>query len=197
VTREGIDEVSVKTTLVFRYFLYAQLPFLFDAHAQVVTFDEGGVSGHPNHMALARAVSSLVRPTGEEIPLPPAVKIWALETTNIIRKYVGPLDILASVLVWLWLWLSESVRRRTGATDYEGNSRSINDFRLCLNVSPGLTFRAMLAYASQFVWYRRLFIVFSRYTYVNTLRELREAGAHMGKLGSNLVTGKEEKRKKR
>lgn len=153
------------------------------------------MSGHPNHVALARAVRSLVRPTGEEAPLPIAVKVWTLETTNIIRKYVGPLDILVSVLVCLWLWLCESVRQRTRATDYKGDgSSSTNGFRLCLNGSPGLTYRAMLAHASQFVWYRRLFIVFSRYTYVNTLWELREADAHGG---PGVQSGQGERRRKK
>ena len=142
----------------------------------MVTFDEGGVSGHPNHVALARAASSLVRPEGEEAPLPPAVKVWTLETTNIIRKYIGPLDILISVVVWLCLWLCGPLRQGMRAMDYgSSSSSSTTGFCLCLNNSPGLTYQAMLAHASQFVWYRRLFIVFSRYTYVNTLRE---AGVH-------------------
>jgi len=158
---------------------------LFTIYAQVVTFDEGGVSGHPNHVALARAASSLVRPEGEEAPLPPAVKVWTLETTNIIREYTGPLDILISVAVWLCLWLCGPLRQGMRAMNYGSSSSSSSSsssnttgFCLCLNNSPGLTYRAMLAHASQFVWYRRLFIVFSRYTYVNTLRELREAGVH-------------------
>jgi hypothetical protein len=36
----------------------------------------------------------------------------------------------------------------------------------------------MMAHASQFVWYRRLFVIFSRYTYVNTLWEVGQ-GRHV------------------
>ena len=32
--------------------------------------------------------------------------------------------------------------------------------------------RAMRMHVSQFVWYRKLFVAFARYTYVNTLRQL-------------------------
>ena len=38
--------------------------------------------------------------------------------------------------------------------------------RLCIN------WCAMARHASQFVWYRRLFVVFSSYTYCNTLRRI-------------------------
>jgi hypothetical protein len=34
--------------------------------------------------------------------------------------------------------------------------------------------RAMRAHASQFVWFRRLFVTFSRYVFVNTLRRVEE-----------------------
>lgn len=140
---------------------------------EVVTFDVGGVSGHPNHVALARAVSSLVRQGGDGTRLPPAVKVWTLETTSVIRKYIGPADILVSIFACLWVSLCGSLGRRTCATDHGGRrtTSSTTGFRLCLNDSPGLTYKAMLAHASQFVWYRRLFIIFSRYTYINTLHE--------------------------
>lgn len=110
--------------------------------------------------------------------LPPAVKVWALETTNIVRKYIGALDILLSLLVWLWHRVCGPLLRQERGATVDGGSRSrgssssSSGFRLYLNDSPGLTYRAMLAHASQFVWYRRLFILFSRYTYVNTLREI-------------------------
>jgi hypothetical protein len=32
---------------------------------------------------------------------------------------------------------------------------------------PTLVWRAMKAHYSQFVWYRKLFVMFSRYSYVN------------------------------
>jgi len=37
------------------------------------------------------------------------------------------------------------------------------------NWRPRMNYQAMQAHASQFVWYRRLFVVFSRYTFMNTL----------------------------
>jgi N-acetylglucosaminylphosphatidylinositol deacetylase len=39
--------------------------------------------------------------------------------------------------------------------------------------NPLVLMRAMAMHASQFVWYRRLFVVFSRYSYTNTLKCLK------------------------
>ncbi len=74
------------------------------------------------------------------------VALFVLETVSLVRKYCLPLDLL---LVWLW-----------GAAN------------LLLNGEPWLVYLAMRAHASQLVWFRYLFIVFSRYTIVNTLRQL-------------------------
>ena len=43
------------------------------------------------------------------------------------------------------------------------------------NTKPWLCHSAMVAHWSQFVWYRRLFVAFSRYTYVNSLRRVHLA----------------------
>ena len=78
----------------------------------------------------------------EPSPLPSDVVLgYELESTNIVRKYIGVLDIVFSA-----------------------------SSRLCfINFSPGTVYRAMAAHASQFVWYRKLFVVFSRYSSINTL----------------------------
>lgn len=74
------------------------------------------------------------------------VALFVLETVSLVRKYCLPLDLL---LVWLW-----------GAAN------------LMLNGEPWLVYQAMRAHASQLVWFRYLFIAFSRYTIVNVLRQI-------------------------
>ncbi len=157
----------------------------------------GGVSGHPNHVALARAAARLVaqRSAGPSSSssssvLPSGVRVWALGTTNIVRKYLGPLDLFFSLLELLWGWVvrllgggrrgprarnASGSRHRTGTRqeEEEEEEEEEHDFRLCLNDNPCRTYRAILAHISQFVWYRRLFILFSRYTYLNTLRRVQ------------------------
>ena len=69
-------------------------------------------------------------------------KLSLLESTNIFRKYISIFDFFISSIL----------------TD-----------DLALNSNPIYAWKAMKMHHSQFVWYRKLFIVFSRYAYVNTL----------------------------
>ena len=78
---------------------------------------------------------------------------------------------------------------RQGAKDREGEEEgslfkdslfdaepSNTPANTAFNTRPWLCYRAMVAHWSQFVWYRRLFVIFSRYTYVNTLQRMRLNG---------------------
>eukprot|EP01095_Lingulamoeba_sp_RSL-Kostka_P013617 TRINITY_DN5682_c0_g2_i1.p1 TRINITY_DN5682_c0_g2~~TRINITY_DN5682_c0_g2_i1.p1 ORF type:complete len:351 (+),score=67.97 TRINITY_DN5682_c0_g2_i1:76-1128(+) len=74
------------------------------------------------------------------------IKAYQLHTTNIIRKYLSILDFPISLF---------------------------SDF---IYFSPNFiifSFKAMNAHHSQFVWYRKLFVLFSRYTFINTLSEIK------------------------
>jgi hypothetical protein len=166
VDRHAIDEVGdsavcyLTSTLSISKPAFFFLPSLNQPnipHApsnpiQIVTFDAGGVSGHPNHGALAQAIAHIPSPKGGRNPK--AVKVWCLETTSFVRKYLGVLDAPLSFLL---------ARRQSLSPGDE------TETWVALNLRPWVAYSAMLAHASQFVWYRRLFILFSRYTYVNTL----------------------------
>lgn len=136
---------------------------MHESIVQVVTFDAGGVSGHPNHAALPHALADLVAaPAAGGAGI--RQRVWLLETTSLLRKYLGLLDLPLSFLLLL------ATAARAGCSKPR---------RLALNFRPWMAYRAMLAHASQFVWYRRLFILFSRYTYVNTLVPMEPRGATM------------------
>ncbi|TYZ62159.1 hypothetical protein PybrP1_009630 [[Pythium] brassicae (nom. inval.)] len=90
----------------------------------VFTFDDYGVSGHPNHMATHHGVQ---------------------------LAYIGVAD--AVVSTWT-----------LGA-----------DGAFVFLFQPWWNYAAMALHRSQFVWYRRLFVAFSRYTYVNTFVPLGPA----------------------
>jgi N-acetylglucosaminylphosphatidylinositol deacetylase len=118
---------------------------------QVITFDSHGVSGHPNHVALYSAMLDLVKSRRF-----PNLQVWALESTPLWRKYLGVVDLLLS---WLLSYLDPSIL-------YLPSPQSL-----------WFTFAAMRAHWSQLVWYRLLFVISSRYSYVNTLRRIKEFGA--------------------
>ena len=70
------------------------------------------------------------------------LQMLSLESPSLLRKYIGILDLPFS-------------------------SRS--EYAV-INFNPLLAWRAMSTHASQFVWYRKLFVVFSRFAYLNTFK---------------------------
>jgi N-acetylglucosaminylphosphatidylinositol deacetylase len=118
----------------------------------IVTFDESGVSGHRDHCAVyfgALEVAARRAATSPSTSLP-LVTLFTLDSVGLLRKYCGVLD-----AVYVWLVPPQAPR-------------------LALhNPTPTLVYRAMCAHASQLMWFRYLFILFSRYTFVNTLRHAR------------------------
>jgi N-acetylglucosaminylphosphatidylinositol deacetylase len=147
----------------------------------VLTFDARGVSGHPNHTATYRGVlfwmannahrsegddaasptepnpnpntRTRTRTTGKQQKGgardgPPAVQVWVLVSTNVVRKFLMTADVFAS------FFLLERQDTLVAATN------------------PTQLMRAMSMHESQWVWYRKLFILFSRYSYVNSLKHV-------------------------
>ncbi|KAF5828924.1 putative deacetylase LmbE-like domain-containing protein [Dunaliella salina] len=123
---------------------------------KVITFDEKGISSHPNHISAFHGVRayyawrsrvSSVQNDAVISSLPP-LTVFTLETTSLVRKYMGFLDVFASRV-------------------YAQRSRMC---LLVVNPQPSKGMLAMMQHRSQLVWYRWLFIVLSRYTYMNTLK---------------------------
>ena len=135
---------------------------------QLITFDGYGVSGHPNHRAVSAGVAVALR--SRKLTCVRPVSLYILVSTGAIaaqvgtvsglerhataqdstamwRKFLGPVDIPLSIA---------GVMRCRRASCYIGGG-------------PSVAWLAMKAHQSQFVWYRRLYVLFSRYVYVNTL----------------------------
>ena len=83
-------------------------------------------------------------------------RVLVLESTSMARKYCSALDVLYSA----WCAETDSVH----AAERRGEWHVLP--------SCALAMRAMRAHRSQLVWFRYLFVLFSRYAYVNTLRAL-------------------------
>ncbi|XP_061245776.1 N-acetylglucosaminyl-phosphatidylinositol de-N-acetylase isoform X1 [Bos javanicus] len=110
----------------------------------VVTFDEGGVSGHSNHVALNAAVRTLQA----EGKLPKGCSVLTLQSVNLLRKYLCLLDLPCSLLLardaLFVLTQREAAQAQT----------------------------AMSCHRSQLLWFRRLYMLFSRYMRINSLNFL-------------------------
>lgn len=103
---------------------------------QVYTFDGGGVSGHPNHVAATAGVLHWWDATPSSSSLNSLPQLWQLESVSLPRKYAGPLDVPLS-------WATSLLRRRW------------QHRQACTHVSlrrARRAWRALLAHRSQMVW---------------------------------------------
>ena len=119
---------------------------------QLVTFDQGGVSGHINHRAVHHAVSDFIY--GHDIPA------WELVSWPLWRKYLAVLG--------GWGLGGRRGKDRGGGGGGGGRVAEL----LLVQWDLSLNWRCMCAHWSQFVWYRQLFVLFSLYTTVNVLRRM-------------------------
>ncbi|KAM9348170.1 N-acetylglucosaminyl-phosphatidylinositol de-N-acetylase [Symphorus nematophorus] len=115
-----------------------------NAHSfnMVLTFDGRGVSGHANHIAIHKAVSHLAS-TGQ---VPNDCCLLSLVTVSLLRKYTSFLELPLS-----WL-LPSCLRCFTGSQGYRRAKE------------------AMLCHRTQLLWFRHLYIAFSRYMFINTFQ---------------------------
>ncbi|KAM0464192.1 hypothetical protein ACHAPV_002741 [Trichoderma viride] len=132
----------------------------------IITFDEGGVSGHINHRAVSAAVSEYV--VGDE-KAPPAYK---LVTTAVLRKYTFLFDLPLTALSFSW--------RITAAVFYptEKASSELSSEALIANTWHRYqrTRNAFASHDSQYSWDRHLYMILSRYVWFNDLKRIPAKG---------------------
>lgn len=130
----------------------------------IITFDQEGVSGHPNHISLYHGAALFLRTimqrhTGWECP----VRLYTLTSVNLLRKYSFFLDAMTTVIA--------CVLRK----------KEKSNFPTPLLVASGpqnvrRAQRAMTtAHKSQMRWFRYGWIWGSRYMVVNDLRKIKVA----------------------
>uniref|UniRef100_A0A3Q2CD22 N-acetylglucosaminylphosphatidylinositol deacetylase n=1 Tax=Cyprinodon variegatus TaxID=28743 RepID=A0A3Q2CD22_CYPVA len=106
----------------------------------VLTFDGSGVSGHANHVAIYKALSE------SSLSFPADCVLLSLETVGLLRKYLSFLD-----LPFSWL-LPSHFCCVVGSKGYKQAKA------------------AMLCHRTQLLWFRYLYITFSRYMFINTFQ---------------------------
>ncbi|CAG9767742.1 unnamed protein product [Ceutorhynchus assimilis] len=109
----------------------------------IITFDRHGVSGHENHISIYYAIANLIL----DHRLPRTCGVFVLESVNIIRKYWLFLDIPISLIMSRFRCMRSLSQRR-------------------------LIQQAMNKHKSQMVWFRMLYMIFSRYVLINTLQQI-------------------------
>jgi N-acetylglucosaminylphosphatidylinositol deacetylase len=108
----------------------------------IVTFDQNGVSSHPNHISTYEGCRQVLQDKLFSLE-----KVLCLQTVNILRKYSGYCDIMVLTPM---------------------------DYNL-FSLDPRPTYHALSLHHTQFVWFRKLFILFSRYTFANSFDVLKQS----------------------
>ncbi|KAI9597539.1 hypothetical protein BDF19DRAFT_463926 [Syncephalis fuscata] len=125
--------------------------------SRLITFDWRGISGHLNHVALERSVRHMLvtshRLSSVNMPT------YTLVTIPLLRKYAAMLDIMFSVPIRYVI--GASLEREDDKLLFVA---SIDDYRRGV--------QAMREHSSQFVWFRQLYVIFSRYMYINVLHRV-------------------------
>lgn len=109
----------------------------------LVTFDKHGVSRHSNHCSLYYAAAFL----SIERHLPANCRVYTLDTVNLLRKYWLLFDLPLSFVLASHRYVLRWPQRQT-------------------------LIMAMRQHSSQMLWFRRLYLCFSRYTLINTYQQL-------------------------
>ncbi|OSD01444.1 LmbE-like protein [Trametes coccinea BRFM310] len=137
----------------------------------ILTFDEHGVSSHPNHVSLPKGAAHLLStlPGASTKPRP---RLFSLITVPLHEKYLGPVVPISTKLALSIAQLWHRRPRDAEKTDAEvATTGTGTQARVPVAVS-GLAgyaraLRAMMQHRSQLVWFRWLYVSFLRYMWVN------------------------------
>jgi len=113
----------------------------------ILTFDTKGISGHPNHIALSKGAMEFVGRNRQHVAL------FNLDTVPIMEKYIGNLAPL----------YQQALAKLLGRAHIAASAKQfISSFG-----GYAIAFRAMQEHWSQLVWFRWLYILTSRYMWIN------------------------------
>jgi N-acetylglucosaminylphosphatidylinositol deacetylase len=131
------------------------------ADVQIITFDHDGITRHPNHVSLHYAVEAYTRKT------PSHPRPLYLRSPSVYTKFTGPLFPSAYVfrrnIVNAW----ESLVPGPGVDDPPAKPTNIVVAGSVWNWIIG--WKAMLEHKTQLVWFRWLYLAFSRLLWMNEL----------------------------
>ncbi|KAF7313816.1 hypothetical protein HMN09_00539000 [Mycena chlorophos] len=142
----------------------------------ILTFDEQGVSGHPNHISLPKGVQQLMYTLRD-------IRLLRLHSLPALIKYTSILGpILLKFDLTINRFFNSVDRRGTAALERMGFSFAglvpppptgpdppvfVSGFR-----EYWTAVQAMRQHSSQLVWFRWLYVAFSRYMWVNEWQEV-------------------------
>ncbi len=156
----------------------------------IFSFDPNGASGHVNHLDTCRGVRQAVKQLRADSLLysessinmkeQKTIELFELETGPIYRQFLGPLDIILQqaivnhekqVYIQPPRMLSLNHLPPLVVQEKKFVGRPFDDAGLAILTSYDTvldSWKGMSKHESQFVWYRKAFVIFSKFSYVNT-----------------------------
>lgn len=144
--------------------VYQLVTSTYTMSTKILTFDSLGISSHPNHKSLPRGVLHFLSTYKEKHSTPPP-RLFTLISHPLVDKYVG---IVAPLLAKLDILFGGLLQRYSLVPE---PSSGLPVFVSGIREYVG-ALRAMMQHKSQLVWFRWLYVAFSRYMWVNEWVEL-------------------------
>ncbi|KAF9954949.1 hypothetical protein BGZ72_004143 [Mortierella alpina] len=145
----------------------------------IITFDDKGVSAHTNHIACYVGLTYFIHTFKERTPVKTC---YVLKSISLLRKYISIMDLpLTMVMTEALMPLLSQWTGVGGAAALVGGQNSatnrinLRPLELLFVSSPRAIAQAkgaMEKHESQMVWFRKLYVLFSRYMSVNELRRV-------------------------
>ncbi|KAH8427195.1 PIG-L family deacetylase [Aspergillus melleus] len=144
----------------------------------ILTFDQRGISNHPNHRSLYHGALYFLRALMKDKPgYSCPVSLYTLHTTSLLRKYIGVLDAPITMARGAVSALVSSLSRSgsksgSGSASREGGDKP-SRLLFVSSVGEWMTAQSAMvkAHKSQMVWFRWGWITFGRYMAVNDLQK--------------------------
>ena len=139
---------------------------------QLLTFDDRGVSLHPNHISLALGAAKLLSLSGMTEH---GLKTFVLRTRGVVMKYTGIFSAVGERLAHTFCQLSNLGAGHPFLVTPREFTCKEQRGRVIVSTMSGYytAIRAMLEHRSQLIWFRWLYVSFSRYMWVNDWIEIR------------------------
>ncbi|KAF5329980.1 hypothetical protein D9611_010465 [Ephemerocybe angulata] len=143
----------------------------------VLTFDSDGISGHPNHKALPEGVKQLALALSDS-EKPRLFTLISVPTfgkyTSVMGPFLGKFDLYASKALIFYEGVVHGFMERADLIPAGTAAKKTLMPVYVSGYAAYLTsFKAMLAHQSQLVWFRWLYLAFSRYMWINEWAEVK------------------------
>ncbi|KAF9192152.1 hypothetical protein BGZ51_006126 [Haplosporangium sp. Z 767] len=145
----------------------------------IITFDDKGVSGHTNHIACYVGLTYFIQTFKDNTPVKTC---YVLKSVSLLRKYIAILDlpftmVMTEALMPLVSQITGlgSTAALIGGQNSATNRTNLRPSELLFVSSPSAIVQAkgaMEKHESQMVWFRKLYVIFSRYMSINELRRV-------------------------